>query len=192
VARLILLIILAASLLYGYRVYQQRFVPVANKPLASVLSAETSASSSASPSGTWKIFKDEKIGFRIRYPSEIDIKQTADGVYLFSRQDIHISLIQGKLAENETINTLAEKQINQKMEKLADKFKLVDTISDVAIGSLTGISYKSEESQGTSIYFYIPQGSSHYLLINNQIDSPTDQEVVSLSDQIIYSLELLP
>jgi hypothetical protein len=186
---LLLLTLLAALLLYEYRVYKYKPEPLVGSQEGLVLSV-TSAPI-ASPGSSWKTFEDVQLGFRIKFPEKMEVKKEVDAVVLFD-EDIHISITQGLLLENETLNTHIEKQINQKVEKIAGQFKLVDTISPIAIDSLTSLTYKSEEVGDKFVYFYVPQGNSRYLLITNKIKPLTDQTTVSLSDEIIYTLDLMP
>ena len=95
----------------------------------------------------------------------------------------------GMLSGKDTINTIAEQSVNLKMEKMGDRFKLLETISPVSIGSLTGVTFTSEEYSKEITYFYVPQGLG-YILITNSTDT-SDWDLLATSDDIIYSLELL-
>ncbi|KKS94873.1 MAG: hypothetical protein UW68_C0001G0042 [Candidatus Collierbacteria bacterium GW2011_GWB1_44_6] len=150
------------------------------------LGVATSSSLAASS----KIFTDDKLGFRIKYQDGIVVKRNLDGSVTFSKDDLNISISQESLLSKDTVNTIAERDINWKMEKLGDQFVLAESISPVAIGLDTGVTYSSEEKGEQVTYYYIPQGF-HYLLVINKTPQKEGSNLFSLSDDIIYSLEII-
>ncbi len=147
------------------------------------------ATTNASDSSGLNIYLDEKQGFRIRYPGDISIKKESDGSVIFTKEGLSVTVSKEKLSGKDTINTIAEQSVNLKMEKMGEKFKLLESISPVSIGSLTGITFTAEENSREITYFYVPQKLG-YLLITNSTDT-SDWDLISTSDDIIYSLELL-
>jgi hypothetical protein len=147
------------------------------------------ATTNASDSSGLNIYQDEKQGFRIRYPGDISITKEDSGTVIFTKEGLSVAISAGKLSGKDTINTIAELAVNHKMEKMGERFKLLETISPVSIGSLTGITFTAEENSKEITYFYVPQKLG-YLLITNSTDT-SDWDLISTSDDIIYSLELL-
>lgn len=139
------------------------------------------------PTGpAWRNFSDERLRINLQFPGDTDIKREKDGSLLLTHEGIHITFMAGQIDGTDTLNTLAEKDIDKKKETMGGNFRLIDTISPIAIGSLTGITYSSEESAKVVTYFYVPRGSE-YLLITDR----SDADKLSVSDNIIYSLILL-
>jgi hypothetical protein len=147
------------------------------------------ATTNASDSSRLNIYLDEKQGFRIRYPGDISIKKENNGSVIFTKERLSVTISKGMLNGKDTINTVAEQSVNLKMEKIGDNFKLLETISPVSIGSLTGVTFTSEEYSKEITYFYVPQDLGYILIINSTDTS--DGDLISTSDDIIYSLELL-
>lgn len=147
------------------------------------------ASTNASASSGLNIYLDKVQGFQMKYPGDISIEKENNGSVVFSKEGLSVVISKGMFSEKDTVNTVAELAVNQKTEKMGDKFKLLETISPVSIGSLTGVTYTSEEYSKEITYFYVPQELG-YLLIINSTDT-SDRDLISTSDDLIYSLELL-
>lgn len=147
------------------------------------------ATTNASDSSGLNIYLDKIQGFQIKYPGDISIEKENNGSVVFTKEGLSVVISKGILSDKDTVNTVAERAINQKVEKMGDKFKLLESISPVSIGSLTGVTFTSEENSKEITYFYVPQELG-YLLIVNSTDT-YDWDLISTSDDIIYSLELL-
>ena len=145
-------------------------------------------SSLASDSSNWKQYRDENMGFKIRYPEGVAVKKTISGDIVFEKESLHLEISHEKLLGKDTVNTIAEQDVNQKMMKMGEMFKLLDTISPVSIGSITGVTYTSKENSQEITYFYVPLDMD-YLLLSNSTDT-SNGALISTSDDIIYSLEL--
>lgn len=162
---------------------------IQNKPqLVSPLVAITTVSSSASMN---EVFINNYYGYKIKHPSNVDIKNERNGDVSFQKsKSINISITQSVLAKNDTINTIMETVINAKNSRLKDKFSLINTISPISISSATAQTYTSVENGENVTYYYVPQNDRKYLLITNY--SPQNGSVDFLtSEDIIYSLEFL-
>ncbi len=138
---------------------------------------------------SWKFYTNEDFGFRIKYPQELIIDENRSGIISIGKERIHIDFSFEKISVKDSLNTKAEKDIDILIAKMGEKFKLIDSISEVAIGSITGITYTTEENSVEITYFYVPLKDG-FLVIRNLTDS-TDSALISISDDIIYSLELL-
>ena len=138
----------------------------------------------------WKIYTNEKLSFRLRYFDGLQIKTSSDNTVSFTKDTLNVSVSQHPLTTIETVNTVAEQDINSKMEKLGDKFLMLESISPIAIGSQTGVSFSTRESGKDITYFYVPQGINYLLIVNKTIDD-SGGSLISLSDDLIYSLELI-
>ena len=143
----------------------------------------------SSRSSELKTYIDESLGYKIQYPKDISLEKEADGSVVLSGSGLGITITGGNMSGIDTINTVAERHINEKIAKLGEKFKLSESISPVSIGYQTGITYTSEEASKEITYFYVPQRQGYILLINRTDTS--DYSLISASDDIIYSLELL-
>lgn len=144
------------------------------------------STNSASDSGVWKTYEDSSLGIRIKYPEGVDIKQISKDTVSLSNDLVSIHINSIELDEKETVNTVAEKDINKKTEKLGEKFNLVDSISPISIGEITSITFTAREEGTEHTFYYVPREKSYLL-----IDDSTDQTQISISDSIIYSLVLL-
>lgn len=140
----------------------------------------------------WPVFINNYYGYKIKYPNSVTIKNLKNGDVSFQKpKSVNILITQDVLGENDTINTVMEKTINDKRERMRDKFILVDSISPIAVGTSTAQTYGSRENGLEITFFYIPQKDRKYLLVTNQ--TPNDGGVDYLtSEDIIYSLEFLP
>lgn len=138
----------------------------------------------------WKIYTDENQNYEFRYPSTVQIKTLTDGTLSLSDDTLAISVSARPLPGTETVNTLAEKDINHQQEKMGVEFKLLDTISPISIGFQTGVTYTTEESGREVTYFYIPLSKTFLKIVNRTTEVP-GQKLISLSDDIIYSLKIL-
>lgn len=147
------------------------------------------ATTNASDSSGLNIYLDKIQGFQVKYPGDISIEKENNGSVVFTKEGLSVVISKGTLSGKDTVDTIAERTVNQKMEKMGDKFKLLDSISPVSIGSLTGVTFTSEENSKEITYFYVPQKLSYLLIIN--FTDTSDQDLISTSDDIIYSLELL-
>lgn len=161
------------------------------KELISPVVAGTSNTTNPSISG-WPVFVNNYYGYKIKHPSELSIKNQRNGdVSLVIEKSVNIFITQDTLSENETINTIIEKNIDKKKAELGEKFRLIYPISPIALGLETAQTYTSEENGQRTTYYYVPQKNGKFLLITNY--SPSDGETDYLvSEDIIYSLEFFP
>jgi len=161
------------------------------KELISPVVAGTGSTSNPSVS-SWPVFVNNNYGYKIKHPSEVNIKNQRNGdVSLQKEKSINIFITRNKLTENETINTAIEKNIDNKKAELGEKFNLLYPISPIALGLETAQTYTSEENDQKITYYYVPQKDGEYLLITNY--SPNDGETDYLvSEDSIYSLEFFP
>lgn len=137
-------------------------------------------------SSVWESFRDDDLGLKIRYPKYLTVKKEKDNTLTISGEGIRIAITKAKVGTTDTINTLAEKDIDRKKTTLGDKFRLIDSISPVAIDSQTAIAFTTEEDTKEVTYFYVPMDPGYLLIADT-----TDPDRLSVSDNIIYSLEIL-
>lgn len=162
----------------------------ADKDSKVLLVPETLGVSTASSSVTsWNLYTNKKLGFSLKHPPDVYLRSADDGTISISQKKLNITISQHPLSAKDAVNTIAEQAINSKQEKLGSNFKLIDSISPIAIGSQTGVTFTTEESGKEVTYFYIPQGPN-YLEIINFTQEDSSGRLVSLSDDIIYSLQL--
>ena len=120
------------------------------------------------------------------------IRNLKNGDISFQKSSsVNITITQDVLTGNDTVNTLIEKVVNEKTDRLKDKFILVDSISPIALGSSTAQMYRAKENGLDASYFYVPQNDRKYLLITNLSPSNSSTDFLT-SEDIIYSLEFLP
>jgi hypothetical protein len=138
----------------------------------------------------WPIFVNNYDGYKIRHPSEVLVKNSRNGdVSLIKGNTIDIFITQNTLRENDTINTVIESDINNKKDQLGNNFHLLNSISPIAIGSVTAQTYISMEKNQKVSSFYIPQTENKYLLVTCKTEN-TLLEDYQTAEKIIYSLEL--
>jgi len=151
----------------------------------------TDADASSTPSMT-EIFVNNYYGYKIKHPSDVNIKNSRNGDVSFQKSNsINISITQSVLAESDTVDTIIETAIGEKKGQLKDKFSLKNNISPIALSAATALTFTSTENGENLTYYYLPQSDKKYLLITNY--SPQDGSTDFLtSEDIIYSLELFP
>lgn len=135
----------------------------------------------------WMSYEDTQLGVKIKHPNDFDLKKEAPGSLTISNNLINIEISRKEMSDKDIVNTIAEDYINSKKEQLGDSFKLLDSISPIAIGLITGVTFSTEEKSAEYTYYYVPLEKS-YLLIKDS----TDKGHLMISDSIIYSLEILP
>lgn len=146
---------------------------------------------SSTPSMT-EIFVNNYYGYKIKHPSDVNIKNSRNGDVSFQKSNsINISITQGVLAENVTLNTIIETAIGEKKGQLKDKFSLKNNISPIALSTATALTFTSIENGENITYYYLPQSDKKYLLITNYSPHNTGTDFLT-SENIIYSLELFP
>jgi len=140
----------------------------------------------------WQVFTNDYFHYQISYPSDISLNNGLTGdVSLLKNKVLDITITQGNLAEKDTVNTVVEKAINTKKSLAKTNFSLLKSISPIALGSVTALTYTSLENGQQIVSYYVPQTQNKYLLITNT--SPdTNNDDFYTSEKIIYSLELLP
>ena len=106
-------------------------------------------------------------------------------------ESINLSITQDILTENDTINTVIEKAIAKRKNELKDKFILINSISPIALGSVTAQTYTSSENEKIINYYYVPEKDNKYLLLINQTPNGNNADYLT-SEDIIYSLEFIP
>jgi len=140
----------------------------------------------------WQIFVNNYYGYKIKHPSDVNIKNMKNGdISLQRSKSINLSITQDVLPENDSINTVIEKVIDGKKNGLKEKFNLINTISPIAIGSVTAQTYSSIENGESISYYYIPQKNKQYLVLTNFTQNVGSSDYL-VSEDMIYSLELIP
>lgn len=140
----------------------------------------------------WPTFINNYYGYKIKHPLDVSIKNRKNGnIDLQKSGSINLSITQDILAENDTVNTMIEKAITKRKNELKDKFTLVNSISPIALGSVTAQTYTSSENEKNITYYYIPREDNKYLLVINQTPSNNNADYL-ISEDIIYSLEFIP
>lgn len=159
-----------------------------SQPTSVTQTADT-ASTSADRS-VWPTYSHSQFGFSLRYPAGVLVGTPSSGTVRLSRPPLTITVQSQPLLPQDTVNTLAEQDIEAKIAEQGDRFELVGPLAPIAIGGRTGVTYSSKEQDQKITYFYVPQ-DSRYLLITNETSDPQAQGLIPLSDQIIFSLEIL-
>lgn len=168
------------------------------------LSAPSLAMPSSSPtvlaatttdnSDEWKKYDDKSLGISLSYPKNFSLKKEADIITIYktdnAKQISLISIREREIKDTETVNTISEKDINQKLEKYPDKVTVSETITPIAIGSITAITFKLLEQAGENTYFYIPKGKNNFLEISTIGENNLSRDEISLVDRVVYSLEI--
>lgn len=158
------------------------------------ISADQTISEATSQSSTlgWQVFVNNYYGYKIKHPSNVNIKNRRNGdISLQKTKVIDILITQNVLASNETVNTIIEKAIDARRNELGDRFSLTNSISPISLGSITAQTYSSFESGENITYYYVPQNTNKYLLIINQTPNQGGTDYL-ISEDIIYSVELIP
>lgn len=137
----------------------------------------------------WKTFEDKSLGFNLRYPPDVTLKKHSDKSISLGKTGLSITISQEKLIEDDTLNLAAEVLANKIISNTKSINSIVDTISPVAIDTVTGLTFTTLENDKEVTYYYVPQGST-YLLITNTTQAG-GSDLLSISDDIIYSLELV-
>ncbi|HSV94884.1 MAG TPA: hypothetical protein VLH94_02870 [Spirochaetia bacterium] len=164
-------------------------------PIVSGVSA-TKTSLSVTPTSTsisnWQVYVNNYYGYKIKHPPDINIKNKRNGDVEFqTSKSINTSIIQKTLTKNTNIHTILEKDIDIRKSELKDKFSIVNTISPIALGSVTAQTFTTKENNHYISYYYIPQNDNKYLLIANSSSENNSTDYL-ISENIIYSIELLP
>lgn len=140
----------------------------------------------------WQIFVNNYYGFKIKHPSDVNIKNKKDGdVNLQKSKSIDLSITQNVLAKNDNLNTAIEKDIENKKNDLKDNFSLQKTSSPISIGLVTAETYTSIENGSSVSYYYIPQEDNKFLIVTNYSPHNGSSDYLT-SEDIIFSLELFP
>ncbi len=194
--RLVTLLTLVA-LLWSFFAFKNTSVKTAtetpalpNEKIALTTPVTLGLATTAAEFQDWLTYRDDKHHFQFRYPSYIQIKASSDGSLALTYNSLQIYITPLTLSYIDTVNTMAEKDIDELQKKLGTEFKLLETISPIAIGSQTGLTYTTEVSGHEVTSYYIPQ-DKNYLLIENKTTENPGESFISLSDDIIYSLEIL-
>lgn len=158
--------------------------------LISPLVAGVSTNNSDPDYDGWQIFINNYFGYKIRHPSEINIKNNRNGdITLLKEKGISINISQNTLSGNETLNTVIESVINQKMAEGKSHFQLLKTITPIALSAVTAQTFTTDENGQYYTYYYIPQVQNKYLVIISKTISLNDSDFLT-SEKIIYSLEV--
>lgn len=160
-----------------------------NPQLVSPLVTDADASSTPPMN---EVFVNNYYGYKIKHPSDVNIKNSRNGDVSFQKsKSINISITQSVLAENVTLNTIIETAIGEKKTQLKDKFSLKNNISPIALSTATALTFTSTENGENTTYYYLPQSDKKYLLITNYSPHNAGTDFLT-SENIIYSLELFP
>lgn len=140
----------------------------------------------------WQVFFNNYNGYKIKYPENVSIRNMQNGDIAFQKnKSINILIVQDVLNENNSLDTLIKKEIDDKRNKLSDKFSLINTISPIALGSVTAQTFTSNENGLSVSYYYVPQNDKKYLKITDNTPNMGDENYL-ISEKIIYSINLLP
>lgn len=140
----------------------------------------------------WPIFINNYYGYKIKHPLDVSVKNRKGGdISLQKSESVNLSITQDILTENDTINTVIEKAIAKRKNELKDKFILINSISPIALGSVTAQTYTSSENEKIINYYYVPEKDNKYLLLINQTPNGNNADYLT-SEDIIYSLEFIP
>ncbi len=189
------ILLLVVISIYGLSTYWNKIPVVPPKNEISLNSATESASTPEtlgasttllSDTSAWKSYEDSTLEIRIKFPSGINPKKEINRSLTLFGDLLKINISLENLNDKDTVNTLAESNINSKITKMGDSFKLIDSISPISIGEITGVTFTTIEDGQEITYYYVPREKS-YLIIKDS----TDKSLVALSDSIIYSLEIL-
>ena len=189
----VLITVSLGSIVKNYQ-YQDKIKLVS--PLVAGISTDVPVTTDHGYTGSdylgWQIFVNNYFHYRIKHPSEVSIKNGHNGdASLIKNKSIDIDISEGDLSTKDTINTIIEIDIDQKKTQLKNNYNLLNSISPIAIGSVTAQTYTSEENSQKIVYYYIPQENNKYLIVSNKsVDSNGDEYLTS--EKIIYSLELTP
>lgn len=187
------IVVLVLSLLFTIFVgtLTKNFIESNNDSLISPLVIDTNELTNGS-SLAKQVFVNNYYQYKIKYPLDVNIKNTSNGnVNLYKNKSINISISQEILKENDTINTQIKNNIETKKNLIKDQYILKNNISPIAIGLSTALTYSTEENGESYSYYYIPQNNNKYLVvINSSPDNGSDDYLIS--EEIIYSLEMLP
>ncbi len=137
----------------------------------------------------WKTFEDNSFGFTLRYPPEVNLKILSPKSISLTKTGLSITVSREVLAGDSTLNLVAESHANKIISDPKSGNTVVETISPIAIDTITGLTFTTVEANQEITYYYVPLGSS-YLLITNSTQ-PGAGDLLSTSDDIIYSLELV-
>lgn len=149
-----------------------------------VLSASTSINES-----DWKSYGDSTLGISFSYPKDFNLVKNQDAVIIQKKDNtplINISI--RDLKENETVNTVSEKDINEKVEKSQGEITISETIEPIAIGPITAITYKLHEKTDDNTYFYLPKNDKEFLEIVILGENNLTPEELTAVDNIVYSI----
>lgn len=163
-----------------------------DRKLISPLVAETNASAENNSSNISQIFVNNYYGYKIKHPSEVQIKNETDGdVNLYRTKNINIEIVQETQTNNQSIDSIIENTINLKKDSLKDNFVLLNNPSPIALGMTTAQTFSSLENGENKTYYFVPQSNNKYLIITNLSLNIGSKDYLT-SEDIIYSLELLP
>lgn len=136
----------------------------------------------------WQTFVNNFYHYKIRHPADVTNKNSRNGdIVLQKGKAFSLNITQRSIAEKDTINTIIEKDIDQKKSK-NNLFTQTSDISPVAISSHTAETYSSLENNDEFLYFYLPQTSDKFLFVSIKSDGTDD----TLAEKIVYSLEFIP
>ena len=140
----------------------------------------------------WQVFVNNYYGYKIKHPSDVSIKNKRNGdISLQKTKAINLSITQKEISANETVNTIVEKAIDSRRNELKDRYNLLNSITPIALGSVTAQTYSSSENGENITYYYVPQEDKKYLLVINQTPNRDSADFLTSVD-MVYSIELIP
>jgi len=138
---------------------------------------------------SWQVFVNNYSNYKIKHPSDVTLKNYHNGdIGLQKNNSIDLHITEGKIEESDDLNTFIESVIDEKIENQKEDFYLAKTISPIAIGSTTALTYSSTESGKSFTYYFIPKEKDEYILITNKSPENNNQDYI-VSEEIIYSIE---
>jgi len=158
-------------------------------------SPEVLSATTTKDMNSWLKYKDPEFGFSVLYPPEFKINKDSSNL-LISKIDSTgkygtvIKFTSRALMDNETVNTIAEKDINEILDKDPLGFALSETITPISIDRTTAITYKLLENKNTSTYFYVPTKGNQFVEVSIIGENSLSPEDISIIDRVVYSLEL--
>lgn len=155
------------------------------KVVSAVLSAQTSTDG-------WVTYKDPDLGISYLYPKDFLIEHKDSDIFVYIQRPSgktkpSLQIVSRKLSNNDSINTQAEKDINEYLEKGS---VLIDTINPISIGSVTGITFQLSEKSSENTYYYIPLGNNKFVEIISLDEGSVTPDIISILDRIVYSITL--
>ena len=140
----------------------------------------------------WQIFVNNYFGYKIKHPSDVEIKNSLSGdITLYKPNSISLMITQKTLADTDTLDSVIKNDIAEKQLSSISPFSLTSNTSPIALGHVTALTFQANENNLNITYYYVPQTLSKYLIIVDQTQSGENNDNL-VSESIVYSLEFMP